>query len=313
MQLAEAAARVEPEVSARSYTAGRLCRRMGDHARSALWYNRALRLARRARKERRRETEVDYANARLGLGNLELDLGRFEQAEAHYWKAVRAAMRIKRKSLAAAAHHNLLLLMIDLDRMPKAVEHAQRAVRLYPSGHPRFPFLAHDVAFLWLRQGYFSSAFLILEKLLPWVERKRDRIGVLASIARCAAAVKDHIRYERASAEVIAIAAVDDEMADSSLYHVAEGARSFWEWERAEQLARRALQLAEQRKNSPLAVLIHSLLADIATCRRGDVDRVPTESDEIETMTFAVLNKLRKQPAPGGCTGAVPPERFPTE
>lgn len=313
VQFAEAAARLQPESSSRAYVSGRLCRRIGDHQRSFQWYWRAARLARRAQKRGVKGSEIDFANAHLGLGNLELDLGQFQKAERHYWKAIYAALRVGRRSLAGAGYHNLLHLKIATEQFTEAQQYAESAVTFYLAGHPRFPILAHDVALLWLWQGNFSSALPILEKVLPWVEHQRERILVLASLARCAAAVKDHIRYERAASAVLALAAVDSEMADSSLYHVAEGARSFWDWDRAMRLAERALQLAQERDNAAVVALARSLLDAISTHTRGDVDAVPAEGSEIDRVTAMVLQKLEKQPAPAVGSGAVPPEGYPTE
>jgi hypothetical protein len=162
-------------------------------------------------------------------------------------------------------------------------------------------------------QGYFSSALVIFEKVLPWSERQRERILALASLARCAAAVKDHIRYERAAAEVLALAAIDSEFADASIYNLAEGARSFWDWPRAELLATRALALAQDRNNQPIVVLAQSTLDAIALKRPGDIDTVPPIDGEIDKLSSAVLHKLRKQPAPDLLSGAALPERYPSE
>jgi len=313
LHFAEIAARVEPEVSARAYTPGRLCRRIGAHHRSTLWYTRAAWLARRAHRLGVKGSEVDLANAHLGLGNLELDLGNFGRAERHYRKAIHTSLRAGRMSLAGAGHHNLLALMIASHRLEEAGEHAHRAVALYPAGHPRFPALAHDVALLWLSHGYFSSALPVFEKVLPWVERQRERILALACLARCAGAVRDPIRYERAATEVLMLAATDNELADSSLYHVAEGARSFREWEHAETLATRALELAEARRNQPVAALAHSLLDALSAHQAGDTDRVPEADGEIDRSFAVILRKLRSQPAPDLASGASLPENYPSE
>ena len=258
-------------------------------------------------------SEIDFANAHLGLGNLELDLGHFERAERHYWKAVQAAMRVGRKSLAGSAHHNLMHLMSAVGRDAEARMHAEKAVMLHPVGHPQLPSLAHDVAFLFLWEGYFSSARPILERVLPWVEGQRKKIAVLASLARCAAAVKDHIPYERAAAQVVMMAAEDDEMSDSSLYHIAEGARSFWDWTRAEAYGNRALQVALKRENTRVAALAQSLLDAVSAHRVGDIDLIPADASDIENITVVVLRKLAKQPAPGVSPRAVPPECYPTQ
>ncbi|MEW5929499.1 MAG: hypothetical protein AB1941_18750 [Gemmatimonadota bacterium] len=311
VQFAEAAARIEPEVSARAYTPGRLCRRLGAHHRSAMWYWRAARLARRAHKLGVKGSEIDFANAHLGLGNLELDGGHYIAAERHYWKVIHAALRVGRQSLAGAGHHALIHLTTTTHHIAEAQNHARLAVSLYPAGHPRFPALAHDVAFLWMWQGYFSSALVVFEKILPWAEKQPERILALANLARCAAAVKDHIRYERAATQVITLAAVDNEFSDTSIYHLAEGARSFWDWSRAEFLAFRALTLAQNNNNQPLVALARSTLEAVALRKPGDTDIVPPVGGEIDEVLSAILHKLRKQPAPE-VSGAAVPERYPT-
>lgn len=305
LQFAEAAAFVEPDSPARCATAGRLCRRSGLYPRAAMWYRRAVRLARRDRNE------VAFTIAHLGYGNLELDRGRCLEAEAHYWKAARNALRIGRTSLAGAAFHDLLGAAVHTGRMSEATEHARRAVRFYLPKHPRFPLLAHDIAFLWLRLGYFSSAIPILDQVLPLVGRQRERILVLASLARCAAAVHDRLRFERAANEVLALAEVDSEMTASSLYHVAEGARTFEEWARAEALADRAATEADRLGNATISSSARALSEAITGRVPGDKDAVPDEGGEVDSITAAVMRKLRRQPPPDPVSGAGTPERYP--
>lgn len=313
VQFAEAAVRAEPDSSARAYTAGRLSRRIGDHPRSAILFRRAIRLARRAQSERIKYSEVDFAIAQIGFSKLLIDLGRSKEAEPHLWKAVRASVRAGRTSLAGAAHHDLLLIAVHLERWDDALQHAKQAVRLYKDGHPRLPLLAFDVAFMWNWRGYFSSALPVFEKILPFVERQRERILVLASLARSAAAVRDHIRYVRASNEVLRLAAHDSELAASSLYHVAEGARSFQQWDRAEELATRALDVARQRRDADIVELAERLLTALKKNEPGDVDVVPEEGSIVDAIRETILRRLQKQPAPALSSGAVRPEQYPTD
>jgi tetratricopeptide (TPR) repeat protein len=270
-----------------------------------MWYRRAVRLARRDRNE------VAFTIAHLGYGNLELDRGRCIEAEAHYWKAARNALRIGRTSLAGAAFHDLLGAAVHMGRMNEATEHARRAVRFYMPKHPRFPLLAHDVAFLWLRLGHFSSAIPILDQVLPLVGQQRERILVLASLARCAAAVHDRLRFERAASEVLSLADVDSEMTASSLYHVAEGARTFEEWARAEELAGRAASEADRLGNATISTLARALLDAVAQRVLGDKDEIPDEGGAVDIITAAVMRKLRRQPPPDPVFGAGTPERYP--
>ncbi len=224
VQYAEVAARAEPDVSARAFVAGRLCRRVGEIHRAIAWYSRSARLARLA--GRQKGAQIDFANAHLGYGNAFSDLGRYDVAELHYWKALRAAREAGRRSLMGMAYHNLLVAALNTERWDEAIGYAERAVALYKTGHPRFPLLAQDAALLWSSLGYYSSALPIYERVLPFVEHQRETILVLGNIARAAAAVHDRIRYERAAREVLHLAAVDTEMSAPALYHTAEGARA---------------------------------------------------------------------------------------
>lgn len=311
--LAEAAARVEPHVSARSFTAGRLNRRLGDAVRAAMWYSRAARLARVAYARGEERSEVDFANAHLGYGNLQYDLGNHVAAEYHYLKAARAAWRSGRKSLAGMAHHALMTVYGDGERFTHAVEHAQEALRLYPAKHPLFPNFAQDAAHLLSRMAYFSSALLVLERVLPHIGGKRERIMALATIARAAGAVKDHIRFERVTAAALKMATEDNEFTAAALYHIAEGARSFWDWERAERFATKALHIARERTDMTVVRYAEQLLISLPQRGSGDVDVVPPEDSPIDRFTQAILRKLGRRPAPDVQSEAVPPEEYPDD
>lgn len=307
LQFAEAAARVEQDTSLRSKLAGRLCRRVHDHPRATLWYRRAARLARRA------ENEAEFAFAQLGLGGVAHDQGTLSEAEQYFWKAVRAALRQGRTSVAGAAHHDLLAVLIDAQRYPEAIEHAARAIDLYPSRHPRMPNLAYDVGFLWMRLGYYSSAIYLLEKALPWFERRPLRILVLAATARSVAAVHDRIRFERSAAETLRMAEAGNERTAASLYHLAEGARYFEQWDRAEMLASRALAEAHRSGNRTVVALVSGMLAELPSRTQGPEDLVPEEGSPVDTITRKLLRKLAKQPAPGASEAVLFPEHYPSD
>ena len=211
------------------------------------------------------------------------------------------------------AHHNLLVSALNTDRWEAGLGHAERAVSLYKTGHPRFPLLAQDAALLWSRLGFYSSALPVYERVLPFVEDQRERILVLGNLARAAAAVHDRIRYERAAREVLHLAGVDTEMSAPALYHTAEGARSFGEISRAEQLGARALDLALSRKDSRGATLARGLLDALRNGRGPDQDVVPDEGSAVDSARETVLRKLQKQPAPGLSPREVPPEQYPTD
>lgn len=308
LQFAEAAARVELDTALRSKLAGRLCRRVHDHPRATLWYRRAARLARRA------GNEAEFAFAQLGLGGVALDQGKFDEAEHFFWRAARAALRQGRQSLAAEAYHDLLGVAVHSGRYLDAIEHAGKAADLYPAKHPAIPHLAYDIGYLWMRLSYFSSAIYLIEKALPWLKVQQSyRVLGLAALARATAAVHDRIRYERAAAQVLQIVAAGSERSAAALYHVAEGARYFEQWDRAESLGARALDVAMRVGNRTVVSLASALLAALPGRTQGPEDLLPEEAGIIDKTTTKVLKKLAKQPAPDSSGTVLFPERYPTD
>ncbi|MET0396922.1 MAG: hypothetical protein ABW277_08880 [Longimicrobiaceae bacterium] len=303
LQFAEAAARVENETPLRNHAAGRLCRRAHDYQRAGLWYRRGYRLA------RLRGLEAECAIALIGLGGVAMDQGHLNEAEAHFRRASRAALRQGRNRLAGAAYHELFVVAVHAGHHEDAISYADRTISLYPAKHHRIPNLAYDVAFFWMQLGYFSSAIYLCEKLLPWFEGQSLRILVLAALARSSGAVHDRVRYERTSAEVLRMVAAGNEWAAASLYHLAEGVRYFEYWERAETLARRSLEEAKRVGNQSVIAASENLLITLLLRTQGPDDIVPEEGSLVDRTTGAVLRKLMRQPAPGSSEAVLFPER----
>jgi tetratricopeptide (TPR) repeat protein len=310
LQFAEAAARMEPNSSARCSTAGRLCRRKSERVRGTMWFRRAVRIARLSKAEK---AEIDFAIAHLGWGNLESDLGRFAEAEHHATKAFRAAMRRGRRSLAASAYHDLMTIAIHTERFDEAASFAANAVAFYRSDHPRLPALAHDVAFLWGKLGYFSSAAPLFEAVLSFISLQVERAVVLANLARAAGACRDRLRYERAFLAIEKHTQEGASIPASAFYHLAQGCRSFEEWERAERYCALALATAGERGNALIVAQAEKLSKELRERSMGDLDVLPPEGGEVDTIRDALIRKLRKHAAPGGSPGAVPPEKYPIE
>lgn len=220
-----------------------------------------------------------------------------------------------RTALPSAAYHNLLILAVDAGRLDDAAEFALKAIRLHPAKHPRLPILAFDIGFLWLSKGHFSAALYLFNKVLPRIILSSERVLALALFARSAAAVRDRIRFERAAGEVMKLVPANSERADTALYHLAQGVRSFEQWERAKELAEEAVELARFRHNGIVSTLTRRLLDQISERELGDVDVVPEEGGFVDRVTAEVLAKLRKQPAPEPHDSGVGlfPERYPLD
>jgi tetratricopeptide (TPR) repeat protein len=302
MQFAELAARLEPLVPGRASTAGRIARRQRTIPRGSMWFTRAYRLARLQKKE------IDFAIAHLGMGALELEIGNPEKARRHAGKAFKAAMRRGRRSLAACASHDIMAAYISEENYEDAGGHAQSAVAMYDLDHPRFPGLAHDVAVLWSRLGYYSSALTIFEIVLPAMVRLEDHITALANIARAAAACGDRVRYQRALKEVIEAINSKAPIRPSSIYHLAWAARTYQDWPLATQLAKICVARYPESQKSRARTLLEAIQSRLP----GDTDKLPEVGSELEEARQTLLKKLRKHAASGDDPEATPPpERYP--
>lgn len=304
LQFAELAARLAPDSSARATTAGRFARRLALHSRASQWFARASRLA------RLHGDEIEFVTAQLAWGVLEDQVGNYLHAEAHFTKGYRRAMRAGRRSLAASAKHNLMGVAVTTGRLDEAWGHAWEAARMYAAHHPRFPLFAHDVAFLLAREGCFSSALPILEAVLPVVENHGERVLVFAAVARAAGAVRDRLRFERAAAEVLALAGRNPEFAAACIYYVAEGARCFEEWDRARELVARAGAVAAYRGDRATLALAANLLDAVSRREAGAADTIPPLGGNVDQMVAILLKRMKKHTAPRD-RRAVGPEKFP--
>jgi|GEM_PF-337055 len=310
LQFAEVAARCDPNSAGRASTAGRLCRRLSERSRGTMWFRRAARLARLSKADR---SEAEFAIAHLGWGNLEADMGRFIEAEYHATKGLRAARRAGRPSLVASAHHDLMTIGIHTERFELACTHAEQAISLYKSDHPRLPALAHDVAFLWSKLGYFSSAAPLFEITLPFLALANERAVVLANLARAAGACRDRLRYERAFRSIEEAVREGQLLQASVFYHLAEGCRSFEEWARAEKYCRLALTIARERGNALIEAQSNQLAIELEARGPGDVDIIPPAGGSIDSLRETLLRKLRRQLPPPPGSGGVPPEKYPIQ
>jgi tetratricopeptide (TPR) repeat protein len=268
-----------------------------------MWLLRARRLA------RIHHNEPEFAQAHLGLGSIAADLGLLDQAIEHATKAFRAALRCGQHRLAGWAYHDLLLLKIGLGRYEEAWAHALDAISLYKRDHPRLPALAHDIALLWSRQGYYSAAMTVFEHVMPHVRRPHEKMLILSNFARAAAACGDRLRYERSMLAVEKVRRECGTIPASVWVHLAHAAQTANDWLRADEL----IQVSLEKSHSGYLDLSRELAVQIASRSGGDVDILPDLGSDIDRVRDLLIQRLRKHTVPGFGPGTVPPEKFPLD
>lgn len=241
IQCAEAAAHLLPESPRRSLAAGRANRIFSEPARAAIYYERAMTLARPRRKWR------TYVRAHLGLGQVKKTLGDTAGARAHYFTAARAARNLSgEKWLAAQTQHDLMALCAEDGEFENALYHAQLALEWYPRHHSRLPALAHDIAFLLVRLNLYRPAVPLLQAVMAAEIPSADQVIGWSTLARAEAGIGNVAGYEHASDAVLRLVGLFDLHAAAAFDNLAQGACLLALWSQAEQYAIRSAEIASR-------------------------------------------------------------------
>lgn len=297
VQFAEAAALAAPRDAQLAAIAGTACARVADGARAEIWFRRATRLGRR-----NRDYEW-YIRGYIRHANLTYEAGDYVRAHRYYEKALRVATWRGRPDFAGQSAHGMLTIAIHTATYAMAEELALAALELYPANNERLPHLAHDIAFLLVRHSWHAQALRILDIVLPMLGKPHERVVGMGSVARAAAGVGNRERFTQAASEVELLAEISDEGAAMALVHVAEGLATWADWDAAERLAGRAVEIASRRGERDTERQAHATLSRIMA-RRAPLPAPGTSAERVEATVAVVLARLQNQFEPAQRPGA---------
>ncbi|HLL82851.1 MAG TPA: hypothetical protein VK420_09380 [Longimicrobium sp.] len=261
----QAAALAMPRSAALALKVGQVARDRAEMARAETWFRHAIMISRQVG-----DWET-YARAYIALGNMAIKRGSFPVAHRMHIKALRAARRKGLPELQGMAAHDLFVVATETGRHTQAEEYARAAFRAYGPTHIRLPLLAHDVAYLWMQQGYFARAMGVFEALRPHVVGRRERnVTVVANIARAAGGVGDREAFRKAWVEVNRLAKEPEvrPVLAVAMLELAHGAASLGEWDRAEQAAEHALAVATELRQAKVSISAETVLDLVRNGRR---------------------------------------------
>jgi tetratricopeptide (TPR) repeat protein len=263
LAFAQAAATAQPEDASLAVAVGRFARMRAEYERAESWFEHALVLARLTRDWQA------YAEAFAGLGNLYVQKGSYPKARLYHQRCLRAAKRHSLHEMEGAALHNLFGIEVECGNGPKAEEYAEAAIAAYPVTSPALLCLALDVAYNWTLRGHFAEAVAVASAALPLVTSLPLRLLVLADLARAAGGANAPYVFEQAWSEAWTLLWGEsvESNAPGVLLDLAHGAASMGEPKRAERAARKALELAAERKQEKVAVEAEAL---ISALREGE-------------------------------------------
>lgn len=237
--------------------------RMNDHARAEVWFRRAIGLARQARDWRM------YSRAFSGLGNLYMRRGNLPAARRLHTRALRGARRGGMRREQAAALHDLFAVAVETATPQEADRLARQALEAYGTRNRRVYVLAHDVAYHWMEQGYFTRALTIFQAVLPLIDRPLERLLVFANLARAAGGTGDVGLADEAADEVSRLVA-ETELESGvarALLEVARGHLSLGNLDKSRAAAADALQSAIRFREGKVRFAAESLLQTIDSPR----------------------------------------------
>jgi len=189
------------------------------------------------------------------------------------------------------------VIATEMGRAEQAEHYARQAFRAYGAEHELLPALAHDIAYYWMEQGYFARALPVLEALEPLFPDFKQKLLLRANVIRAAGAAGDRDLFRRMWNETMKLTREPEALpvVASSLLEMARGAASLGEWDRAEQVAERAVVVASERNEAATLVRAESLLGSIRSGRsveKAIAARAGRTSDQADALANEMVRSL---------------------
>ncbi|HYH78764.1 MAG TPA: hypothetical protein VEX86_03185 [Longimicrobium sp.] len=307
IHFAETAAALDLDNPILACDAGRAARRAAAVERAEAWFDRAEKLG--ARNKNKRE----LIRALLGHGNLMRELGRFAEARAFILRASKMASSTRRYRQAAEAAHDLLCIAIEEGTVTDVEEYVETALRTYPIHHPSIPRFVHDWSFHLIRQRLYAEAVPLLAAIVPGASRPELKLLYSGTLARAAAGAGRVEQWKEASDTVLEMVGLIREFAAASLANVAEGSRFFGDWERGERCARRAIEIARERKEADVLAGSKQILTAIRRQVPPETQARPADPERVEAITARITALLHQRQKPARRPVATDRDRHPRQ
>jgi tetratricopeptide (TPR) repeat protein len=298
LSFTQAAALASPRSAALALAVGRSARRRNELARAETWFRHAIMVARQTGDWN------SYGVAYLALGNMARERGNFPVAHRMHIKALRSARRKGLVSIVGLASHELFVIATETGRNEQAEFYARQAFRAYGGDHRLLPRLAHDIAYYWMNQGYFARALPVFQVVQPLLPEVQNQFRARAHRVRASGGVGDRDQFRKTWNEAMKLARDPDVLpvlADA-LLEMARGATSLGEWDRAEQVAERALAVARERNEPAVMLRAEGILESIRNNRSAEQavsGRSARGGEQADALAVEMVRSLERR-APGG-------------
>jgi tetratricopeptide (TPR) repeat protein len=287
----QAAALASPRSARLALAVGKLARGRGELPRAETWYRHAIMIARQIG-----DWET-YGRAYLALGNMARERGNFPLSHRMHIKALRSGKRKGLSPIVGRASHDLFVIATETGRNDQAEHFARQAFRAYGPQHENLPALAHDIAYYWMDQGYFARALPVFEALMPLLPEMVNQLRVRSHIIRAAGGANDRELFRKTWNEAMKLTREPEVLPvlANSLLEMARGATSMGEWDRAEQVAERAVAVATERNEPAVILRAESVLDSIRrgrTVERAIAARAGRSTDQADALAHEMVRSL---------------------
>jgi tetratricopeptide (TPR) repeat protein len=289
VEFAIAAYLATPQQARLAARVGRVLRLLAEYPRSTNWFDFSLYLARKA------SDWQAYTEALAGLGNLYFQVGNFPRARIYHRRCLRAASRNRIREMAGAAYHNLFVLEMEAGNVAVAEGFAAKAFFTYGPKSACLVRLARDLSHRWTILGYFARALPLMLESVNHFTRPVDHAQVWAGVGRAAGGAGDFAAFEDAWAETWSLVrqGLTEPFTADVLLDLAHGAASLRETRRAEHAARRALEVARQRKEGHSILAAEALLDSLHVPTR-DAESPISSPEELPELARGILRALQE-------------------
>jgi tetratricopeptide (TPR) repeat protein len=303
VQYAEAAAYALPDSARLAADAGQCCVRITLFGRGAQWFERSVRVAKRA------EDWEWCIRALARYGNLMYELGSYKRASKILQDAFKIARYTKKRSLAGMCRHYQLAVAIEVSSFEDASKLAQAALTFYRLTWSRVAHLAHDYAVLLVRHRYFDGAISLLEATERFFVTPDLQILHCGTLAAAYAGSGREEEYDGLATKVLLLSKIVETNAAGGLLGLADGARLLGRHESAFTLATEAKEIAVRRGEGCTRRIAEQLLRDLDLELRYEVSGVGrSATPEIEFMLWQFSKRLAhlRVPVLPGAPGDTP-------
>jgi tetratricopeptide (TPR) repeat protein len=214
-------------------------------------------------------------------------------------RAARLSASTRRHRVAAETQHDLLALAVEAGTYEESESHMLEALRHYPIHHPAVPRLVHDWSFLLVHLGRYGEALQLLETVLPHFRSPEGKVGAWGTLGLAAAGAGERERYDQALEHVQRSVSRTQEFAAAAHANLAQGARFWRQWDLGRNLAMRAIEIAQTRRELDVERGAREFLSGIEAQELPSSPPPlpsPNQIQEISRQVFRLL-EARMRPA----------------